>query len=65
MVVLVNLLAPDLRGEVLILIAPDWQYRMMLPKVDEADRLRLVQLLFDAAQLAAQQWGISVALRKP
>lgn len=58
-----NLLQQDLRGEVLILIAPDWQYRMMLPKVDEADRLRLVQLLFDAAHLAAQQWGINVTVK--
>ena len=60
-----NLLQQDLRGEVLILIAPDWQYRMMLPKVDEADRLRLVQLLFDAAHLAAQQWNINVTVKTP
>ena len=58
-----NLLASDLRGEVQIMIAPDWTFRVILPKIEVADRLRLVQLLFDAAQLTAREWGISVSMK--
>ena len=58
-----NLFAPDLLGTVEILIASDWQFRVILPKVEVADRRRLVQLLFDAAQLTARELGISVSMK--
>ena len=45
------------------MIAPDWTFRVILPKIEVADRLRLVQLLFDAAQLTAREWGISVSMK--
>lgn len=55
-----NLLQPDLRGELLILINDKWEFRVIIPKVDEQDRLRLVKIAFDAAQMVADRFGVRV-----
>lgn len=58
-----NLLASDLRGEVVLLIAEDWSFRVICPKVTPEDRLKLVKVLFDAAQATAAQFGVKVEMK--
>ena len=56
-----NLLAPSSQGEVLIVIGENWKdFRLVTPKVQGDDRLRLVELMFTASQMMADQLGVTV-----
>ncbi len=58
-----NLLAPDLRAEITILVAEDWTSRLYGPKgLDQQERLRVLDAALRALIGLGESWGVRLRI---